>query len=47
MKDILIIILVFVLIIYFGKQIVYRIPIPVEDIKLQRQLDEWQPFNQN
>lgn len=47
MKDILIIILVFVLIIYFGKQIVSPIPIPVEDIKLQRQLDEWQPFNQN
>tara|TARA_R100000773_G_scaffold33512_1_gene28619 strand:- start:1519 stop:1713 length:195 start_codon:yes stop_codon:yes gene_type:complete len=46
-KDLLIIILLFILIIVFGRQLVSPIPINAEKIKkdtFQQELDNWQPF---
>ena len=46
-KDVLIIILLFTLIIFFGKQIVYPLKESAEIIKkdtFQQELDNWQPF---
>ena len=46
-KDVLIIILLFTLIIFFGKQIVYPLKESADIIKkdtFQQELDNWQPF---
>ena len=46
-KDVLIIILLFTLIIFFGKQIVHPLKESAEIIKkdtFQQELDNWQPF---
>lgn len=49
MKDVLIIILLFILIVFFGRQIVshhYTEPIPTEKSEFDRELEDWQPFIQ-
>jgi hypothetical protein len=45
MKDVLIIIIIFFVIIFLGKQINQKNSLPVHDPEFQRQLDEWQPFD--